>query len=129
MTPKPRLDIPDKFIIVATKRDESPDGHPIETFVYHKLDSHTGGHPYWSNWISMVEVFDDLDHALKDLKEVTESESNRTRRDISDIRIVRWISYLNVVESDEITENKIRTAKSKLTDEEKKLLGLEGGES
>lgn len=116
------FEVPDKYYVVAI---EKSDKHPEGQTVFYAIDQQSGGYPYWSNWMNSAEAFADIEKASRAFDEAS-GGSSYLSRNVSHVRLVKAVTTLTPVKDEDIKRKKREAALSKLTDEEKALLGVGG---
>lgn len=101
------------FIIAGTSRGED------KKQVFWAIDSHSGGYPYWVDYIEGAERYPDVVKAKNQL-----DSSGYMFEQATDIKVFRATVVLEVVSAETIEDELRRAALAKLSDKEKQLLGL-----
>jgi hypothetical protein len=116
------IDLPVKYIIVALT-DKGRE--------YYSIDLQSGGYPYWSSFLSGAKTFDFLDDTTSAWKEATRQNGGYMNTRSVDITLCEVQTALVPIRTyigpskEETIEMARKTALAKLTNEEKKLLGLD----
>lgn len=106
------INLPEKYVITATDKGER---------VYYAIDSHSGGYPYWSTYFGSAKMFETLEKVVAARNGATNASYMREVTNV-DIGVLRL--FLGEVSETKIAEERKRVALSKLTEDERRLLGL-----
>ena len=83
--------------------------------VYYDTDAHSGGYPFWSNWLNQHKTFDSLD------KIPTFSSTDYMRRDVVTIEVLEVKVQAKVVQTTEIVSEARAKAMAEIAKIEKEL--------
>lgn len=106
------INLPEKYVITAIDKGER---------VYYAIDSHSGGYPYWSTYFGSAKMFETLEKVVAARNGATNASYMREVTNV-DIGVLRL--FLGEVSETKIAEERKRVALSKLTEDERRLLGL-----
>lgn len=94
--------------------------------VYVDIDHHSGGYPRWSDSINPRQTFDDITKAIKSYRSIISPE-NYMSQGVRDIELVAITTVLEPidVDGDYVQDLEREAVLAKLSEHEKKVLGLE----
>lgn len=92
--------------------------------VYYAIDNHSGGYPYWSTTYNSRKEMRTLEDATKAYKEAVSATGYMNKVTDVVVGVTRTTISLNEIDNTAITEERKRIALEKLTEDERRLLGL-----
>ncbi len=108
------IELPIKYVITAIEGDKP---------VFYGIDQHSGGYPYWSSFLSGAKHFKDVVEAVDSLPSRGRGIDYMTNK-VSNIRVGKVLIEVVDIDDTKITEERKQRALSKLTEDERRLLGL-----
>lgn len=106
-------DLSDTYVVAATNNENER--------VYYAIDHHSGGYPYWSTSFGHRKEFTKLDAAIR---AATFKYDDYMIRSIHDVRVGVTKTTFVELDSNTVAEEQKKAALEKLTEDERRLLGL-----